>query len=166
MTRQIKLTKGYFATVDDGDYAAVVAAGPWHAKVGRRVTYARHAIWDAASKRSRHIELHTFLTGWPLVDHINGDGLDNRRSNLRAASRSENCHNMPAHGDSSTGLKGVEQTGRVARPWRARLASGGVRHHLGTYATAVEAARAYDRAAIAINGEYARTNFPREDYTA
>lgn len=87
------------------------------------------------------------------IDHINHDCLDNRRANLRKATRGENCANtrLPP---SACGYRGVY---RFYRRWVARIA----RKHIGTYATAEEAARAYDAAAVARWGEFATLNFPQ-----
>jgi hypothetical protein len=97
-----------------------------------------------------------------FVDHRNGDFTDNRRSNLRKASRCQNRHNsrMPSH--SRSGYKGVTQ--RAYGLWRARIGEpgqGGRRLQLGDFKTAEEAARAYDRAAIELYGEFASINFPQ-----
>lgn len=96
---------------------------------------------------------------WPTVeiDHINRDKLDNRLCNLREASRSQNNANigLPAH--NTSGFKGVsyfKQTGK----WTAYITRDGKRRHLGTYTTAEAAAAAYDQAAIALFGRFARTN--------
>lgn len=149
---EIQLTRGLVARVDDADLAAVLAGGPWNAHKNKRAFYARHRI-DV----HRSVFMHTFLTGWPLVDHINGDGLDNRRANLRPATASQNCGNRPQLNDNNTsGFKGV--TRHRSSRWIARCA--GV--HVGVFDTAEDAALAYDAAAIARWGEFARPNFPRE----
>ena len=102
--------------------------------------------------------MHTFLTGWSRVDHINGNGLDNRRSNLRPASRSQNGANRGAPSNNTSGFKGVT---RFRLKWMAKIQVHGRTIHLGLFATPQEAARAYDTAALEHFGEYARPNFPK-----
>jgi hypothetical protein len=158
--KQIPLTKGRVALIDDDDFDRVIAAGSWHAsKASRTNWYAAHA------DGRRTIRLHTFLTGWPLVDHINGDGLDNRRANLRPATGKQNAANMRTPAHNTSGFKGVTYYRRTGR-WRAHLTTDGRQRHLGYFDTAEEAAYAYDTEAIGTWGEYARTNFPREDHAA
>lgn len=136
----------------------MLAAGPWQAipkDRGRRYYYARHRVY-----------MHSFLTGWPLTDHINGDGLDNRRSNLRPATPAQNLANSHLSKRSTSGYKGVSRfTGRGRRQWRAYIAIDGRQRDLGTFVDVKEAARAYDAAALAEWGEYARLNFPGEAVT-
>lgn len=96
---------------------------------------------------------------WPTgeVDHRNGNRLDNRIANLRDATRSQNCANMGLASHNTSGFNGVSfyrQTGR----WQAYIRHGGRRLHLGMFATAEDAAAAYDAAAIRLKGEFARTN--------
>jgi hypothetical protein len=88
------------------------------------------------------------------TDHINGNRLDNRKCNLRYATRAENGMNR----HSVRNLKGVqkERTGR----FRAAITSRGFRHHIGVFDTREEAARAYDEAAMRLHGEFARLNYP------
>lgn len=124
----------------------------WHVtdrtKTGK--PYVRTRIGGKTQYLSRHI------TGCPagfVVDHKNNDTLDNRRSNLRIASYSQNAQNRVA----KSGLKGVsrEPSGR----YRARIEIAGKGVSLGTFDTAEDAARAYDAAAIARFGEFAATNY-------
>ena len=91
------------------------------------------------------------------VDHINRNPLDNRRANLRLCARSENAHNQGKHRDNTSGYKGVF----AYRPgmWRARIMADGAVHHLGVFVDPVEAALAYDRAAIELHGSFAHLNF-------
>lgn len=159
MTREIPLTQGRVALIDDADYERVAALGKWQATLCDGKWYASHAFAKNA------IRLHTFLTGWPMVDHISGDGLDNRRANLRPATHSQNNANTRRSRANTSGYKGVSLYRRTGR-WRAYLGTRPKEIHLGYFATREEAARAYDRAAIETWGDYARTNFPREDYAA
>jgi hypothetical protein len=122
--------------------------------------YARH-WFRRADRSSGFIYLHTFLTGWPLVDHANGNGLDNRRSNLRLATGTQNNANRRLASNSTSGFKGVNLYKRTGR-WRAHIAIHRQQKHLGYFRTAEEAARAYDIAALALFGEFALINFPKE----
>ncbi len=98
------------------------------------------------------------LECWELVDHINGDKLDNRRENLRLATSSENAFNcdLPAH--NTTGYKGVYRNTYQSgpKPWQAAITVNRKKIYLGSYATAVEAARAYQQAACQYAGEFYR----------
>jgi hypothetical protein len=102
--------------------------------------------------------MHQLITGWPLTDHINGNGLDNRRANLRPASAEENQRNQrKTHGTSR--YKGVCWF-KATKRWHAQIRTGGKRHHLGFYTEEVEAALAYDAAARNLFGDFAAVNFP------
>jgi len=103
--------------------------------------------------------MHTLITGWSFVDHRNGDGLDNRRQNLRPANDSKNQMNARMRSDNPSGFKGVCAD---RHRWMARIQLDGRRTYLGYFATPQEAARAYDAAAVELFGEYARPNFPQE----
>jgi hypothetical protein len=95
---------------------------------------------------------------WPEgeIDHINGDGFDNRISNLRLATRSQNNMNVRAHRDSTSGLKGAYWDKR-SRTWLAQIRLNGKQHYLGKYDTAEEAHAAYCAAAERLHGAFART---------
>lgn len=97
-----------------------------------------------------------YMTGkWPVddIDHINGDGADNRWCNLRAATRSENLSNRVVRKNSKSGLKGVERNN--GNTWCARICSNGNRIYLGNFPTKEEAHMAYVRAAERLFGEFA-----------
>ena len=91
-----------------------------------------------------------------FVDHINGNGLDNRRENLRLVTHQQNSFNQKHHGGSSK-FKGVS-IDRISGSWRAYITVDGKRKHLGRHGTEIDAAKAYDMAAKEFFGEYAKLN--------
>lgn len=143
---EIPLTRGQFAAVSPQDYERVMAAGFW-------TTYPS-ACTCYANQRTR--AMHGFITGWAMVDHWNGDGLDNRRENLREATAYENQANTRSRNPS--GFKGVYRNGSL---WRAQITPRGLIMNLGRqFKTAEAAARAYDDVAREVFGEFASLNFP------
>lgn len=93
------------------------------------------------------------------VDHVNGDGLDNRRANLRLVTRSQNAKNLPAQEGRASPFKGVMiRKGRNGVRFLAAIQQDRERLKIGTYASEHEAARAYDAAARLFHGAFARTN--------
>src|SRR5664279_815396 len=111
MTREVLLTRGKTAIVDDADYAAVMAAGPWHAAQSREGRwYAARTLGTKPNQKTQR--LHTFLTGYAQTDHIDRDGLRNTRGNLRATTYTENQRNKSVRRDNRSGFKGVSRNGR------------------------------------------------------
>lgn len=152
----IPLTQGHWALVDDADFEAVDAAGPWFVN-GRTNLYACHSTYINRIRGT--LLMHSFITGWSFVDHVNGNSLDNRRANLRPANTSTNGANSRIRSDNTSGFKGV---GRYKGLWRARIHVAGREIALGYFTSPTDAALAYDTAALHHFGSYARPNFPQE----
>lgn len=106
--------------------------------------------------------LHRFVLQPPKgvnVDHINRDGLDNRRSNLRLDTNNKNSSNTKLSKRNKSGYRGVCWS-KVAKKWHCQISHKNTVHYLGLYSDAEEAARAYDEAARKFHGEFATLNFP------
>jgi hypothetical protein len=158
VTVEVPLSRGLVAVIDDEDADAVLAHGKWHTHSGRRTFYAARNVRRDDGSRTLLL-LHTFLTGWSRVDHRNGDGLDNRRVNLRPTSVAGNQRNQSRRVNNASGYKGVVATGNR---WRAEITCNYEARHLGLFLDPISAARAYDAAARELHGAFARTNFPEE----
>jgi hypothetical protein len=153
---QIPLAGGDFVIVDAADLDWL-RQWSWRADV-RNAGYARRAESVAGARHT--ILMHRQILGAPdgvQVDHVNGYGLDNRRANLRLCTAGENACNVGLRRDNRAGFKGVRQDKEW---WMARIQKGGRTVYLGCFRSAEEAARAYDVAALAHHGEFARLNFP------
>jgi hypothetical protein len=112
----------------------------------------------AITPESRKMLLHRFLHSAEMVDHVNRNKLDNRKSNLRSANKYQNQSNSGPHKRNKLGYKGV--TVNRGRSYQSSICTNGTRIYLGAYQTAVEAALAYDEAAKKYHGEFAYLNFP------
>lgn len=161
--KKIKLTRGKFAWVDDKDFERMNQF-KWAAmprKDGMDYYAYRVTGWN---ETKRTIYFHVFLTGCkkPLqVDHVNGSGLDNRRSNLRICTRSQNGMNRAPRRlhlkKYKSPFKGITFDKSCGR-WIAQLRLNGKTKYLGRHETAELAAKAYDVGAIILFGKFARTN--------
>jgi hypothetical protein len=147
------------ALVNEIDYERVLAVGKWYANPSGATFYARKNFWRGG--RCLSIRMHTLITGLSYVDHANGNGLDNRRCNLRLATDTQNAQNRGLRSDNSSGFKGVSRD-KQRQAWVAYISDGPRQRRLGRYSDREEAARAYDDAAIQLFGEFARLNFPKE----
>jgi hypothetical protein len=132
----------------------LVARHTW--TVVREVNGRRYAVRDA---RGTQLKLHRVVAGTQPgfdTDHWNGNGLDNRRQNLRTATRSQNNYNRGPAKHNRSGFKGVYLARADAkRPWRARIRCDGQIYELGLFATAEQADAAYRKAADELHGDFA-----------
>ena len=149
----IPLTHGKFAIVDEADAELVLNGKPWRATRPRTLTwYAQRRTLQGVT-----VSMHSLITGYPMVDHVNRNGLDNRRINLRPATLSQNSANRALFRNNTSGYKGVYWD-RPQRKWMAVIMANGRRKRLGVFDDPVEAARAYNHAAAEAFGEYAWLN--------
>lgn len=154
--KRIILTQGKEALVDDCDYD-FLSQWDWHVYIngGGNKLYAR--TW----KDSKNTDMHRLLAiryGFPTelsVDHINGDSLDNQRSNLRPATLTENLLNRGPTCKNISGFKGVSPT---RNKWRATINVDKKQIFLGSFDTPLKAAKAYNKAAEEHFGEFAWLN--------
>jgi hypothetical protein len=161
----ITLSQGYFAVIDAGD-VEMVSPHRWWAWVNYRIDGSILAVYALTGARPNDKQikppLHRFLMDAPNgleVDHIDRNGLNNRRSNLRIATHAENQQNQGLRVNNTSGFKGVNWH-KPMQKWRAYIQANGKLHHLGLYSTPEDAARAYDTAAITLHGDFARLNAP------
>lgn len=144
------------ATVDEGDYEALAGSEWWLMRKGAGGPYAYRTVGHKVESMSNAI-LGTPPEGM-VWDHRNGNGLDNRRANLRPATAFQNARNArKKYSPSSSRFKGVRK--RAGR-WSASIRLEGREVRLGSFSDEAEAARAYDRAARQHFGEFACVNFP------
>lgn len=148
---------GLYAVVDEEDFE-LINQFKWtpSVRVDRDNTYAKHRSGNTT------LLMHRLITSAPdgvLVDHIDRDGLNNRRSNLRLCSTSQNLRNRGPNKNNTTGFKGVAFY-KAYQKWSAQIMYERSPIHIGYFDSPEEAALAYDRKAIELFGEYAYRNFP------
>jgi len=154
--KEIPLTQGKVAIVDDEDFE-LLSQWKWHYS---SAGYATRAI--QANGKKRFILMHRLIMNTPVgmeTDHINHNGLDNRKSNMRICTLAQNHLNILKNKRNTSGFKGVSwEENRNA--WRACIELNGKGTKLGRFKSPQDAARAYDKAARELFGEFAFTNFP------
>lgn len=155
----VPLTKGMVAVIDADD-AEVVARYNWFAKESKE-GWSTYAVTRIDNRPLRMHQLLCSVGDGELPDHKDGDGLNNRRSNLRPATNAENVRNQRLRCTNTSGYRGVSYHA-FARKYYAGITRGLYRERLGSFDTAEEAARVYDDAARRLYGEFARLNFPHE----
>lgn len=155
---RISLTQGREALIDAAD-APLVADRKWYVTIKADMGHA-YAV-ARSGKGKTPISMHRMLMNAPkgmVVDHINGDGLDNRRSNLRLATHRENIRNQRLRFKQKTSrFKGVSYHAENNK-WQAEIEQNGGRLCLGLFEDEERAARCYDAAAKVFHGRFACTN--------
>ena len=168
--KEILLTKGMVAIVDDEDYKWV-SEWKWHVYENRGNYYAARrkrgvrTIGRSTIFMHREIVIRNFgkIDDGMHTDHANGNGLDNRKSNLRICTPAQNQYNSRVRAGGTSKYKGVLWR-RERGKWISVLRISGKHIHLGTFTNEIDAAIAYDSAAIKYFGEFARTNFDIKQY--
>jgi hypothetical protein len=158
MTIEIELTRGLKTRVSDED--AHLAEFSWFTQVtgykGKHRYYATRRL-----ESGKFLSMHRQITGvterTQIVDHINGDSLDNRRENLRVGTHRQNLANRSAIPGRSSRWLGVHKR-TENNTWRAQIKLNGKYTSLGSFADEGDAAMAYNAAALAEYGEFARLN--------
>lgn len=158
--KEIKLSqfgknKGkYVALVDDEDFEGLNSF-KWYAMEGGKTFYAVRRIMFNGKRRG--ILMHCEIMNGKGIDHIDHDGMNNQKSNLRFCTQRENMMNQRKQENTSSIYKGVcffKRTGK----WMAHITINGKNIHLGYFETEIEAAKAYNDKAIELFGEFANLN--------
>jgi hypothetical protein len=157
--RAIQLTQGKVAIVDAEDYG-LLSKFKWHAHERGRTWYARRAASNKTIFMHRAIlEYHSYDLTSGEVDHINGDGLDNRKSNLQVISHAENIRKSRVQINNKSGFRGVSWH-KGDRRWQVVIEVDNIKKYIGSFRTKIAAALAYDQAAKKYFGKFANLNLP------
>lgn len=156
--KRIELSQGHFAIVDDEDYEHLIQHN-WYSRKTKNTIYA------VANMNKTTVQMHRFIMKPErnfMVDHKNRNGLDNRRENLRICTRSKNLMNSKKPGGKLTSkYKGVcyqKQSPGHLKCWKAEIRLNGKSIFLGYFYSEIEAAKAYNIAAVKYFGDFSNIN--------
>lgn len=158
--KTIRVSKGkYLTLVSDRDFRQL-SKYSWHVIKERGGTkYAATSI--KVNGRYKRVLMHRMIMGEKLnflIDHADGNGLNNTRENLRFCTYAQNNANSKVRSTNRVGFKGVKHIDNPTKPWLASIKHEGQQIYLGQYARVEDAARAYNEAAKKYYGEFARLN--------
>jgi hypothetical protein len=158
--KRIQLKNGLEAIVDDEDYNELIKYN-WYGNKSRDIIYVKRKTRKLDNRNEKIISMHRQLMGFPEgrhIDHINNNGLDNRRCNLRICNNSQNMWNRKRRlHNNNNEFKGVSWFKRL-RKWRASISL-----TIGYFDSKEEAAKAYDEAAKRLFGEFANLNYSEKE---
>jgi hypothetical protein len=162
MAKEIPLSRGMVAIVDDEDYD-FLSQWKWSAS---------HQGYAVRRQGGKIIIMHRALLGYDgknEIDHINREKWDNRKSNLRIVSHADNNKNRPKTSRNKCGRKGVIYNKQLSKPWVTHITirdgeNNKIHYHVVNYENIDDATVAYDVQALRYFKEFAYTNFPRENY--
>ena len=161
--KKLPLSQGKFALVDDDDFKRM-NKHKWCCTNNRGTFYAIRTL-NATAKRPKrktfflHREILRAKKG-QTVDHRNGNGLDNRKRNIRICTQQQNTFNKRNDQGSKCEYKGVTWSNE-SNKWKVRICVDGKSIYLGVHFCIVKAAKIYDEAAVKYHGDFARLNFPK-----
>lgn len=148
--KRVPLGGNKYAIVDDQDYKGIILHRWYIAEDG----------YVAATIKKQKMYLHKFVLNVEgMVDHIDRDKLNFVRTNLRPCTHTENMRNRGLFRNNSSGYKGVSWD-KGTKKWRARIDANGKKYHIGYFVQSKDAAKAYDKWATELFGEFAYLNFP------
>jgi len=159
--KRLTLTKGKVAIVDASDYENLNKYKWTALKTPFNTFYAVRTVKGKEKNQRRMLYLHRVILDakkGQFVDHVDGDGLNNTRKNLRLCTHIENSRNKGLTVKNTSGFKGVYWYKPLAK-WQSYITNAGKRLHLGYFKDKKEAARSYDEAAKRLHGVFARLNF-------
>ena len=154
--KEILLTKNTVTLVDDEDYERLNQF-KWHISTGYAARYV-HSI--KKSSVYMHTEVLRHADKRYVVDHVDGNKLNNCKHNLRVCTQQQNSWNTNTPLRAASGYRGVYRNGAK---WCARIKHNNKVQHIGNFNTSEEAAMAYDVAALEYRGEFAKLNYPQSN---
>jgi hypothetical protein len=163
--KEIQLTQGYVALVDDDDFEWVSGL-KWHVDLRTNKPYVAHKSPGLKKPLRLHRAVIERAGGAPIpngmhIDHIDGNPLNNSRANLRICTPAQNGANRRTKNrNNTTGFTGIRQA--PSGKWQAAVCKNNAQIYLGSFHSSAEAARAYDLGAKKHHGEFATFNFPEE----
>lgn len=160
---EIELSRG-LKTIVDADVYEWASKRNWYAGKSKGGFYAISDEPMINGRRGKKVLLHREVIGakpGQMVDHINGNPLDNRKANLRFCDHSTNSMNTKRRADNTSGYRGVTWHSR-GKKWLAQLVAGGKHYSIGLFSSKEDAARAYNVYALKHHGEFARLNDVRD----
>lgn len=155
--KEIKLSQGKTSLVDDEDFEKFNIFN-WNAHKKGNSYYAKRGV--RIKLKHKTLLLHREILDAPDgfdVDHIDGNGLNNQKSNLRICTRKQNLWNSSPHKDNANGAKGVSWH-KQDKKWRVRIMKDGINYELGLFDSIKEAKNAYNIAAKKYHGSFSRLN--------